>query len=175
MDIASEAIRRSKAIDRIAMSAEALGSELGLEQLATAVTSATHRTPAYKQLFQLEAVADLLEAVAREVAPDFMPTINATPTALELATEQGVDLAKVEGTGVDGRILKSDVLEAVDVQAADREEAARLEAIAEAEANTTAAALKYAHENGVDLTTITGTGTGGRITLEDVKGANGEA
>lgn len=35
--------------------------------------------------------------------------LDATDTAVELAEEHGVDLTKVEGTGADGRILKSDV------------------------------------------------------------------
>lgn len=169
MDLGILAARRQIATERLAKAAKTIGKAQGVD---LTFAPAPANDPAIKLLYQLEAAAELLETVAKGLAPD---TIDVSPTALELATEQGVDLAKVEGTGVDGRILKSDVLEAVDVQAAEREEAERLQTIADAEANTTAAALKYAHENGVDLTTVTGKGTGGRITLEDVKGANGEA
>lgn len=35
--------------------------------------------------------------------------IDATDAASELAQEHGIDLADVEGTGADGRILKSDI------------------------------------------------------------------
>lgn len=37
--------------------------------------------------------------------------------------------------------------------------------------NATDAAIKYAQENGIDLSTVTGTGTGGKITLGDVQRA----
>lgn len=175
MDIASEAMRRSKALSRIVVSTEAIGSELGLDNLASTLTTVHHAVPAYKQLFQLEAVADLLEVVAREVAPDYMPSLNVSPTALELAEQEGVDLTKVEGTGSEGRILKSDVLQAVDVQALEREAQEQAEALAKAEANATPAALKYAREHGIDLVMVEGTGVEGRITLDDVKGVDVDA
>jgi len=35
--------------------------------------------------------------------------VNATPGALELAEEAGVDLANVEGTGAEGKVYKTDV------------------------------------------------------------------
>ena len=124
MDIASEAKRRAEAIDRITVSANAIGDKLELSDLSASVAGATHRVPQYKQLFQLEAVADLLEAVQRKIAPDTTPEIDATPVATELA-----------------------------------------------EANSTPAAVKLAHEKGVDLRTITGTGAGGKITVNDVKAA----
>jgi large subunit ribosomal protein L21 len=44
------------------------------------------------------------------------PTIDATPTAVELAAEAGIDLATLTGTGKDGRILKSDVQAAIKAQ-----------------------------------------------------------
>lgn len=39
--------------------------------------------------------------------------LNATDAAIELAREAGIDISDVEGTGLDGRILKSDVAEAI--------------------------------------------------------------
>ncbi len=39
---------------------------------------------------------------------------SATPAAEELAEAEGVDLSEVEGSGVDGKILVSDVQEAAD-------------------------------------------------------------
>lgn len=41
--------------------------------------------------------------------PEKPPEFNATPDAVALAEEHNIDLAKVTGTGKDGRILKSDV------------------------------------------------------------------
>lgn len=174
MDIASEAKRRSVALDRIVMSAEAIGSELGLDNLTTTLTTTHHRVPQYKQLFQLEAVADLLEVVAREVAPDYMPNIDATPSALERAEQEGVDLTQVEGTGADGRILVSDVVAAVELNEQERELAEVMAARQRAFENTTDAALKYALERNIDLTKIQGTGANGKIVLDDVKAATGE-
>ncbi len=45
--------------------------------------------------------------------------VLATDTAVKLASEAGIDLAAIEGTGKDGRILKSDVQKAIK----DRDEA----------------------------------------------------
>lgn len=47
-----------------------------------------------------------------QAAPDDAP-IDATPTAQQLAEESGIDLSTVEGTGKEGRILKSDVAAAI--------------------------------------------------------------
>lgn len=46
------------------------------------------------------------EAAAFEEEPDWL---KATPAALELAEESGVDLSSVDGSGKEGTILKSDV------------------------------------------------------------------
>ncbi len=42
--------------------------------------------------------------------------VEATEAALDLALEHDLDLGNVEGTGVDGRVLKSDVQAALDEQ-----------------------------------------------------------
>ena len=39
--------------------------------------------------------------------------MDATDTARSLAEENGIDLATIEGTGKEGRILKSDVAKAI--------------------------------------------------------------
>lgn len=43
-----------------------------------------------------------------------MSEVNATDTAIKLAQEHGIDLSTVQGTGADGRILKTDVQAVVD-------------------------------------------------------------
>ena len=42
--------------------------------------------------------------------------VDATPTARQLAEESGIDLSTIEGTGKEGRILKSDVGAAIKAQ-----------------------------------------------------------
>jgi len=49
-------------------------------------------------------------------------SIDATGAAEELAAEHGVDLASIEGTGKDGRILKGDVQSVIDERQQDEEE-----------------------------------------------------
>lgn len=59
------------------------------------------------------------EAPVAEVAaeaPEAPAKIEATDTARALAEEHGIDLATLEGTGKDGRILKSDVEKAIKQQ-----------------------------------------------------------
>lgn len=71
--------------------------------------------------------------------------INATDAARREAANLGVDLTGVEGTGTDGRIIISDVMEAAQKNASDK-----------------------AEELGVDLEEIEGTGFNGMVTADDV-------
>lgn len=71
---------------------------------------------------------------AEEVAPEEAPEaaeeaveeaeeeVDVTNAARELADEHGIDITTIDGTGKDGRVLKSDVQDAVDAQAADEDE-----------------------------------------------------
>jgi pyridoxal/pyridoxine/pyridoxamine kinase len=45
--------------------------------------------------------------------------VDATSAAEELASDHDIDLAELNGTGADGRILKSDVQAEIDEQTAD--------------------------------------------------------
>ena len=62
-------------------------------------------------------------AVAPEAAPepaDVEPaSVDITPVARKLAEEHGLDLGAIEGTGKDGRILKSDVDKAIAAKEGD--------------------------------------------------------
>jgi large subunit ribosomal protein L21 len=67
-----------------------------------------------------EAAAEAEEEVVEEAADeaveedqDEAPEIDITPAAAELAEEHDLDLTSIEGTGKDGRILKSDVQGAI--------------------------------------------------------------
>jgi pyruvate dehydrogenase E2 component (dihydrolipoamide acetyltransferase) len=80
--------------------------------------------------------------------------ILATPAAKRLATDLGVDLARVKGTGPEGRIKEGDVTRF-------HEEAQRGPKI-------TPLAEEIARQAGLDISTLIGTGEGGKITREDV-------
>lgn len=58
------------------------------------------------------ALADAPSDAAESQSTQSDDEVDATPAAEALAEEKGVDLAKVEGSGQDGRVLKSDVADA---------------------------------------------------------------
>lgn len=60
-------------------------------------------------------------AAAAEPAPDAVEpaSVDITPVARKLAEEHGLDLGAIEGTGKDGRILKSDVDKAIAAKEGD--------------------------------------------------------
>jgi pyruvate/2-oxoglutarate dehydrogenase complex dihydrolipoamide acyltransferase (E2) component len=74
--------------------------------------------------------------------------VDATDAARREARELGLDLTEIEGTGTDGRIIVSDVVEA-----------------------SKDAARRRAEELGVDLSQIEGSGSGGLVSVKDVEAA----
>ncbi len=86
--------------------------------------------------------------------------VPASPAARRVAKEKGIDLAYVTGTGTGGMVTEADVLHFA--QAREKEAAAPVEVLA------TSAAKKLAQERGLNLVEIPGTGSGGRITEQDV-------
>ena len=78
----------------------------------------------------------------------------ASPRARKLARERGVDLARVTGTGPNGRIVERDIV-------------AYLETLPQA----TPVARRLAGQAGLDLRAVQGSGPGGRITKDDVEQA----
>jgi pyruvate dehydrogenase E2 component (dihydrolipoamide acetyltransferase) len=96
---------------------------------------------------------------AREEKPTPPPApaggfVLASPAARRLASETGVELALVKGSGPGGRVTEKDVR-------------AYLEA--RERVLITSAARKLAEEHGLDITTIKGSGPGGRIVEADVQ------
>ncbi len=80
--------------------------------------------------------------------------IFSSPRARKLAREKGIDLARVAGTGPNGRIVERDVV-----------------AYLETAPTVTPVARRLAEQVGIDLRTLPGTGPGGRITKADVEQA----
>jgi large subunit ribosomal protein L20 len=122
--------------------------------------------------------------------------VKATDAAERKAEELDVDLASVEGSGAEGRILVEDVERAAEPEATDAAERRAeeldvdLEAVEptgaegqvivddveeaadeEGKVHATEAAERKAEELGVDLSTVEGTGKEGRITVGDVQKA----
>ena len=93
-------------------------------------------------------------ATEEPVEKKFVP---ASPAARRLAKELGIDLALVQGTGPNGRIIEADVT-------GYHDEAPPLPKI-------TPLAKEMARQEGLDISTIIGTGEGGKITKDDVKRA----
>jgi len=94
------------------------------------------------------------------VAADGADRLRASPVARRLASERGVNLSALQGTGPGGRIVEADVLAAAAAPVPD-----------DREQRSSPMARKVARELGVDLDTVTGSGPGGRITREDVERA----
>lgn len=84
-------------------------------------------------------------------APDAPGRLFATPRARKLAEEEGVDLAKIVGTGQGGRIVEKDVA-----------------AYLAAALKVTPVARRLAESLDVDVNAVAGTGPAGRVTKEDV-------
>jgi len=89
--------------------------------------------------------------------------VFASPRARKAASERGIGLDRVTGSGPGGRIVEQDVLSFLAAQPArtSRTPAAR----------ATPVAAKAAEALGVNLAKVTGTGAGGRIMKADVEAA----
>ena len=92
--------------------------------------------------------------------------VRATPRAKRMAKELGIDLSLVPATGRGGRVSENDVK-----GFADGDGAAVPAAIVNEDPRATPVARNRAAELGVDMSTVQGSGRGGRITKEDVEAA----
>lgn len=93
--------------------------------------------------------------------------VPASPAARRLAAEAGLDLATIPGTGPGGRVTEADVIAVRD----RRPPTAAPTTAPGQEVAASPLARRLAAELGIDLSTVTGTGPGGRITKEDVEAA----
>jgi pyruvate dehydrogenase E2 component (dihydrolipoamide acetyltransferase) len=94
--------------------------------------------------------------------------LRAAPGARRLAEDAGVDLHAVEGTGPDGAVLIADVEAHLDADAGPSTGSG-----GGGRAFVPPSTRRLARELGVDLDAVAGTGTGGRVTESDVRGAAG--
>ena len=85
---------------------------------------------------------------------------KASPAARQLAEKLAIDLTEVTASGPGGRILEGDVQRYIDLRGPLPTEAARLKA--------SPLARRLAREQGVDLSSIAGSGPDGRIVRDDV-------
>ncbi len=92
------------------------------------------------------------------------PSAPVSPAARRLAKEKGVDLAGVQGSGPEGRVIEADIYRFLEEKAAQEVVPATL-----AEPLATSSAKWLARERDVDLSQVPGTGPGGRITEQDVE------
>jgi pyruvate dehydrogenase E2 component (dihydrolipoamide acetyltransferase) len=91
-------------------------------------------------------------------------TVQVTPVARRMAKDHGIDLSQVRGSGSGGRIVTEDVQRAIDEAALPT-----LHATASATVQVIPAARRLAKDHGIDLGQVRGSGSGGRISVEDVQ------
>ncbi|HEL0614428.1 TPA: dihydrolipoamide acetyltransferase [Streptococcus equi subsp. zooepidemicus] len=105
-----------------------------------------------------EAASTAPQVASAANAPAFGEKVRATPAARKAASEMGIELNQVPGTGPKGRIHKEDV-----------------EGFKGAQPKATPLARKIAADKGIDLAAVVGTGIGGKITKEDILAMLGAA
>ncbi|MBI1255857.1 MAG: hypothetical protein GC204_00155 [Chloroflexi bacterium] len=84
-----------------------------------------------------------------------------SPVAQRLASEHGIDLAAMRGTGADGKITREDVQAVIDGTQHNGHRPGKV--------LTAPAVRKLARDNGIDLTQVQATGKGGIIRRADVE------
>jgi pyruvate dehydrogenase E2 component (dihydrolipoamide acetyltransferase) len=107
------------------------------------------------EIVEAEPTAPAAPAPEKREEKEKKKFVLATPAARRMAKDLGLDLAKVPGSGPDGRVSEADV-------ATYHEEGPLSPKI-------TPLAEEMAKQAGIDISTITGTGDGGKIIAEDVE------
>ncbi|MFB6213924.1 MAG: 2-oxo acid dehydrogenase subunit E2, partial [Candidatus Nanohaloarchaea archaeon] len=120
----------------------------------------------------------------RSMAPS--GDVLALPKVRKLAEEKGVDLSSIDGSGEDGRVTEQDVKAATGGERVPEDEKKKApeqeqgspeetHAPSNVDANATPAVRQLAREKGIDLSSIDGSGRGGKITRQDVLDAESSA
>jgi pyruvate dehydrogenase E2 component (dihydrolipoamide acetyltransferase) len=126
------------------------------EDATVPVTTVIAVIAGLQEELRIRADAGSHQAVAQPTIVDIQPPVEprVTPVAQRIATEQGVDLQGISGTGAAGRITKADV--------------ERLTSASSTLVRATPAARRLARESGVELDSVVGTGPSGRVQASDV-------
>lgn len=93
---------------------------------------------------------------------------KSTPVAQRLATERGLDLAEIRGSGREGKVTRADVVNHLQSLEDQIPEAIRTGSIPENAVRATPNARRLAHQFQLDLTEVRGSGPSGRIQGDDV-------
>jgi pyruvate dehydrogenase E2 component (dihydrolipoamide acetyltransferase) len=137
-------------------------------QTIVALIAAPGETPERLTPATASAPAAKVDAPQAETQPaEDKSFVSASPIARRLAKEWGIPLSQVRGTGPDGRVTEDDVKNfkaTHDAQATP----GRTPAAASAGIAVDPRIASFAEQAGVDLSRITGTGPGGKITKADV-------
>ncbi|UPT72677.1 MAG: 2-oxo acid dehydrogenase subunit E2 [Elusimicrobiota bacterium] len=115
--------------------------------------------------------ANVEEAVAPAAARPARSSneVLATPMIRKMAKDLGIDIGRVPGTGPQGRVLEADLKGFSRGGFAAPAASSRGNISNNDKANATPAVKKLADELGVDLSRVSGTGPGGRISETDVR------
>jgi pyruvate/2-oxoglutarate dehydrogenase complex dihydrolipoamide acyltransferase (E2) component len=119
------------------------------------------------------AIETPLVAAAVDAATSPNGRLRTSPNARRVATDLGVDIARVTGTGPGGRIVSEDVELAAEnnIAATSNVMATSVVAPETVPANLTPLVRKQARDAGIDLAAVRGTGPGGRIRRGDLDSA----
>lgn len=104
---------------------------------------------------------------AKAKAPRAKSQVLASPAARRLAREHGIDLGQVPGSGPDGSVNEQDVRDHIEAQSATPAP----EGVNSEYTPASPLAKRIADERGLDLSSVAGTGPGGRVTKDDVEKA----
>ena len=130
------------------------------------------------------AAAPLLETASRVVdvpsdssAPSLTASLNSTPLARRIAEQAGVDLLSVEGSGINGKIVRADV-EAVILsdQSLPKPQVAKSNNVPSPKTNgangnrvfASPLARRLAAQSNIDIAVVRGSGPNGRVIKTDI-------
>lgn len=149
--------------DKVDMEVESPASGI-LADIRFGIDATVPVTTVIAQIFAADEKIDKKSGAA-PIASAEMPSTapKVTPIAQRVATEKGVDLSQLSGSGPAGRIVRADVEGALQNSSAPAGASSQSEKV-----RATPAARRIAKEVAIELTTVTGSGPNGRIQSVDL-------